>query len=195
MRLAGGLALTVSLAACGPGAAAPEAPTAAAQTAKAEAAPVELGQTESSIDCELQRAVYVEPQKGWELRFRPGKPWEMGGMTESIFDLVGPEGEVLWGEVASNMGTSRDMGAVFHGCAQPGPDDADLTEAQVETCRVWHNLIYSLNGGEPGFMPNEESPAPERILMTDLGRKIRYSVVEGPGDEPWDVFTFKACAK
>jgi hypothetical protein len=32
--------------------------------------------------------------------------------------------------------------------------------------------------------------------MTDLGRKIRYSdVVTSPGEEPWDVFDFKRCAK
>ncbi|MEQ1609221.1 MAG: hypothetical protein ABL956_09700 [Hyphomonadaceae bacterium] len=69
------------------------------------------------------------------------------------------------------------MAAVFQGCAQPGPDDAELPEAQVETCRVWHNLIHSLNDGEPGFMPNEDGNAPEQILMTDLGRKIRYSIM------------------
>ena len=162
----------------------------------AAAEPVELGETESTIDCLLGKATYVEPQKGWELRFREGQPWEMGGMTEAIFDLVAPTGEVLWGEIGSNMGTSRDVGAVFHGCARPGMDDADLTQAQVEECRVWYNLVYSLNGGEPGFMPGENGAAPERILMTDLGRKVRYAgPVDGPGDEPWDVFDFKSCAK
>lgn len=76
--------------------------------------PVELGQTVSSIDCPLKKAVYGEPQAGRELRFRAGKPWEMHGMTESVFDLVSPKGEVLWGEIASNMETSRDVGAVFY---------------------------------------------------------------------------------
>ena len=53
-----------------------------------------------------------------------------------------------------------------------------------------------MNKGEPGFMPMYDGPAPQRILLSDLGRQIRYSpVVDGPGDEPWDVFDFKRCAK
>ncbi|MBK8839384.1 MAG: hypothetical protein IPO30_12005 [Hyphomonadaceae bacterium] len=188
MRVLVAVVVALSLGACG------GADTPALEAAAKLVEPVELGQTVSSIDCPLEKAAYTEPQAGWELRFRAGKPWEMHGMTESVFDLVSPKGEVLWGEIASNMGTSRDVGAVFYRCAKPGPNDADLSEAQLVECRVWDNLVYSLNGGEPGFMPTGEGNAPERILVTDLGRKIRYSVAEGPGDEPWDVFTFKACA-
>ena len=194
MRVAGVVAAVLALGACGgPG----EASVAVAPVAiaAAPAEPVELGQTVSSIDCPLEKAIYSEPQAGWELRFRKGQPWEMIGMTESVFELVRADGTVVWGDIASNMGTSRDVGTAFFGCARPGPDDADLTEAQADKCRVWDNLVYSLNGGEPGFMPWGEAAAPERILMTDLGRKIRYSVVEGPGEEPWDVFRFKSGAK
>lgn len=189
MRLAVLAALTLSVAACG-GEPAPSAPAPAA-----EAPPAELGETASKIDCPLAKATYTEPQKGYELRFRAAQPWELTGMTESVFDLAFPTGETAWGFIASNMGTSRDVGALFYGCARPGPDDVDLTEAQVAECRIWDNLVYSLNSGEPGYMPSEDSPAPERILLTDLGRKVRYAgPVDGPGDEPWDVFTFKSCA-
>jgi len=192
MRFGVGLGLALVLGACGQAETPrPVVPVAAAVTAE----PVELGQTVSTIDCPLEKAIYGEPQAGWELRFRTGQPWEMMGMTESVFELVRADGTVVWGAIASNMGTSRDVGTAFFGCARPGMDDADLTEAQADKCRVWDNLVYSLNGGEPGFMPWGEGAAPERILMTDLGRKIRYSVVEGPGEEPWDVFTFKSCAK
>lgn len=188
MRVAIAVASALALGACGGAGTVPAGP-------EATAAPVELGETVSSVACALDKATYAEPQKGWEVRFRAGQPWELTGMTESVFDLVSPEGEVLWGAIASNMGTSRDVGAVFQGCARPGPDDAPLSEAQIVECQVWSNLVYSLNGGEPGFMPGGEGAAPERILMTDLGRKIRYAVAESPGDEPWDVFTFKACAE
>ena len=61
------------------------------------AEPVELGQTASAIDCPLEKAIYGEPQAGWELRFRHGQSWEMGGMTESIFELVKADGTVVWG--------------------------------------------------------------------------------------------------
>lgn len=164
--------------------------------APAAAGPVELGETASAIDCPLEKAVYGEPQAGWELRFRKGESWEMGGMTESVFELVKADGAVLWGEIAGNMGTSRDVGRAFFGCKRPGMDDPDLTEAEYAACRQWEGVVYSLNKGEPGYMPYQDANAPERVLMTDVGRKLRYSdVVSSPGEEPWDVFTFKSCAK
>ena len=194
MRLAVAAVLVLSLGACGgPGEApAPLSPEAVATPVAA----VELGQTASSIDCPLEKATYGEPQAGWELRFRKGESWEMRGMTESVFELVRADGTVVWGEIASNMGTSRDVGRAYFGCARPGRDDQDLTEAQYDACRLWEGVVYSLNGSEPGFMPYQEGSAPERLLMTDVGRKLRYSdLVSGPGGEPWDVFTFKSCAK
>ncbi len=189
MRLGIVAGLALALGACGPQAEAPKLAEPAAQ-----AAPVELGETPSTIDCPLERATYSEPQAGWELRFRPGKPWEMTGMTTAIMELVKSDGTVLWGDISSNMGTSRDVGSLFYGCTRPGADDEDLTEDQYNACRQWEGVVYSLNKGEPGYMASEEGKAPERILMTDIGRKLRYSgIVSSPGEEPWDVFTFKAC--
>ncbi len=193
MRIGVATGLALVLAACGQPAEAPK-PVAPAPAAAAE--PVELGETQSTIDCPLENAIYTDPQAGWELRFRPGKPWEMGGMTSSIMELVRKDGTALWGEIASNMGTSRDVGHLFFGCTRPGAEDDDLTEAQYDACRQWTGVVYSLNKGEPGYMSSEGGNAPERILLTDLGRKIRYSeLVDGPGGEPWDVFDFKSCAK
>ncbi|MEQ1784428.1 MAG: hypothetical protein ABMA14_24010 [Hyphomonadaceae bacterium] len=184
-----GLALVMG--ACGQ-AATPKAEAPAA----AVAAPIELGETPTSIDCPVEKATYVEPQAGWELRFRPGQPWELIGMTGNIMELVRKDGTILWGEIASNMGTSRDEGRLFYGCQRPGAEDDDLTEAQYADCRKWEGVVYSLNKGEPGYMQAEGGKAPERILMTDIGRKLRYSeLVDGPGGEPWDVFDFKRCGE
>jgi len=191
MRFGMAIGLALVLAACGQ----PAEPPKPAEPAPAAAEPVELGETQSTIECPLEQAIYSEPQAGWELRFRHGQPWEMRGMTESIMELVAKDGTVLWGEIASNMGTSRDVGRLFRGCNRPGAEDDDLTDEQYADCRQWEGVVYSLNKGEPGYMPGEGANAPERILMTDIGRKLRYSVVSGPGEEPWDVFDFKSCAK
>lgn len=146
--------------------------------------------------CKLENAVYAERDNGYELRFRSPKSWELMGMTESIFDLVTPDGRKLWGEIAGNMGASRDVGRVYFGCPSPTPDGPNLTEEQIADCQQWEGVVYALNKGEPGFMPLFNEPAPERILLSDLGRQIRYSpLVLGPGGEPWDVFDFKRCAK
>jgi hypothetical protein len=146
--------------------------------------------------CKLEHAIYTERENGYELRFRSPKPWELMAMTESIFDLVTPDGKKLWGEISGNMGTSRDEGRVFFGCPSRTADGPDLTEEQYDDCRQWEGVVYAMNKGEPGYMPIYDELAPERILMSDLGRQLRYSdVVDGPGEEPWDVFDFKRCRK
>jgi hypothetical protein len=111
-------------------------------------------------------------------------------------ELVAPDGRKLWGNISSNMGTSRDVGRIYHGCPSPAADADLLTDEEYDACQQWEGVVYALNKGEPDLMPSEGEKAPERILMTDLGRKIRYSdVVTGPGEEPWDVFDFKRCVK
>ena len=63
MRFGVALVMALSLGACGqaeqPGVEAP----AVAEAPAAE--PVELGQTQSTIDCPLEKATYGEPQAGW----------------------------------------------------------------------------------------------------------------------------------
>lgn len=156
------------------------------------------GPSSAAIDCPLERAVYVERQNGYELRFRPARSWEMTGSTKAIFDLVFPDGgTVLWGHISSNMGTSRDEGFLFSPeCSRPGAEDPGSTKEELAACQVWNNVVYELRADDVDFMPLYDEPAVERLLLTDLGRAVRYSLyVMGPGDEPWDVFTFKACTK
>lgn len=146
--------------------------------------------------CKVEKAVYVERYNGYELRFHKGQSWEFRGMTDSVFDLIMPDGRKLWGNISSNMGTSRDVGRLYHGCPPPTADSDGLTDKEHDACQQWEGVVYALTKGEPAAMPIEGMQAPERILMTDLGRQIRYSdVVVSPGDEPWDVFDFKRCAK
>lgn len=167
------------------------AAAALATLAAAVSAPA-FGQT----TCKLEHAVYADRELGYELRFRPGKPWEMIGMTESIMDFVTPKGQVLWGNISGNMGVSRDVGRLYFGCPSPSPEGRNLTDEEAEACLQWEGVVYALNDGEPGPMPFGDERAPQRLLLSDLGRKIRYSEVsEGPADEPWDVLDFKRCAK
>lgn len=145
--------------------------------------------------CKLENAVYAERDNGYELHFRKGESWEMGGMVEAVFDLVMPDGRKLWGNIASNMGTSRDVGRLYFGCPSPTADGEILTDEEHDACMQWEGVVYGINKGEPEMMAGDIGLAPERLLLTDLGRKIRYSMVDGPGQEPWDVFDFKRCTK
>jgi hypothetical protein len=145
--------------------------------------------------CQLEHAVYSERENGYEVHFRKGKPWEMYGMTDAVFDFVMPDGRKLWGRISSNMGTSRDVGALFWGCPAPSADGPDPTDEEYAACKQWEGLVYGINNGEPELLASDTGVAPDRLLLTDLGRKIRYSMVSGPGEEPWDVFDFKRCVK
>jgi hypothetical protein len=141
--------------------------------------------------CTMEHATYTDGEKGYELTFRTGKGWEWVGMTSNIYELTMPDGRVLWGSIASNMGTSRDIGSLYYGCERPGPEDPDLTEAQVAECRMWHNNIYALADNKIGYVPAQNEPAPESLVLADLGRTLRYTVLRDPGDEPWDQFYLK----
>lgn len=157
---------------------------------------VALAPAVGAAACLQQSGVYTDAQSGYEIRFRPGKSWEMGGMTSHVFELHFPSGEpVLWGRIAGNMGTSRDTGSVFAGCARPGPDDGAMSEDEIEACRIWTGVVYTLGERSATAVPFADAPAAEVLLFTDIGRRLRYSgLVDGPGDEPDDVFTLNGCA-
>ena len=116
-------------------------------------------------------------------------------MTALVFELALPDGRELWGTVSGNMGVSRDVGALYSGCLRPGPDDAAMTDAEVADCEVWRNNVYALAGGTAAPLPFADEPAPPALLLADLGRALRYTVLAGPGEEPWDQFALKGCAK
>lgn len=145
--------------------------------------------------CPMTLALYADTAAGAELRFRAAQPWEQVGMTKHVMDLALPDGRVLWGSVTENMGTSRDVGHLFSGCTRPGPDDAPLDEAQIEACEVWSGVVYALQDGVVAPLPYAEEKAPESLILTDIGRQLRYEIMDSPGDEPWDQFRLSGCAE
>lgn len=145
--------------------------------------------------CSMTDAVYTDGNLGFELRFRKGESWELYGMMTSVMELRMPDGRELWGYIHANMGTSRDEGSLYYGCKRPGPEDAPLTSAEIDECRVWNNNVYALVDGKAEFVPNEGEAAPPSLLLADIGRTLRYTVLTGPGDEPWDQFFLTGCGE
>jgi hypothetical protein len=143
-------------------------------------------------ECLMDHAVYTDGELGYELRFRQAEPWELYGMMTSIYELKLPDGRELWGHISANMGTSRDLGSLYFGCERPGPEDGP-TEEELEACRVWRNNVYAIVDGRATWVPNEGAVAPPSLLLADLGRTLRYTVLTSPGEEPWDQFDLKGC--
>lgn len=143
--------------------------------------------------CTMPEAVYSDGELGYELRFRKPERWELYGMMSGVYELKLPDGRELWGYVSGNMGTSRDIGSLYFGCERPGMDDGSMSEEEIDACRVWHNNVYAMVDGKATWVPNEGEPAAESLILADLGRTLRYSVLSSPGEEPWDQFFLVRC--
>lgn len=145
--------------------------------------------------CPMGLALYADTATGVELRLRPPAPWEGSGGTIYSIELGLHDGRVLWGRIGQNLGTSRDVGQLYAGCDRPGPEDAPLSEAAAEECRAWEGVVYALQDGVVAALPGPQEKAPESLILTDLGRKLRYAVFSSPGEEPWDQFRLHGCAE
>lgn len=148
-----------------------------------------------ALACPMSLALYTEPMLGAELRFHAAAPWEQSGMVKHVMELALPDGRILWGEIGENMGISRDEGRLYAGCDRPGPDDAPLDEAQIAECQVWSGVVYALEDGKADFTPPPGGTAPESLILSDIGRQLRYAVMDGPEGEIWDQFTLSGCAE
>lgn len=156
----------------------------------------------AQTDCPQERAIYTERENGYRLSFRTPDPWETAANVGAVLELRFPGGETVWGTTWMPNGTSWNQADLLHGCKLPGPIDEATgdplpgsTSAELDACRIWKGVIYNLTGNDVDYLPFRDEPAAETILLTNLGPVIRYSgLVLGPGDEPHDVFTFKACA-
>ena len=145
--------------------------------------------------CPMTLALYADTATGAELRIRSPAPWEGSGSTTHAIELGLRDGRVLWGIVGQNMGTSRDVGQLYSGCDRPGPEDAPLSEDEAADCLAWEGVVYGLQDGVVAALPGPQEKAPESLILTDLGRKLRYAVFDSPGQEPWDQFRLHGCAE
>ena len=143
--------------------------------------------------CPLEQAIYTEDQNGYELRFRPLTSQESVGMVTHAFDLVFPGGDpVLAGKISTNMGISRDEGLIEQGCGLA--DSIADEKGEDPACTIWRGVIYALGDHAAGPVPFPQEEAPPTLLLSDLGRQVRYrGPVSSPGEEPWDVFTLARC--
>lgn len=145
--------------------------------------------------CPIGMALYTDTATQTELRIRTPASWEQDGMTVYAIELALRDGRVLWGGIGQNMGTSRDVGRLYAGCDRPGPEDAPLSEEAAAECLVWEGVVYGLQDGVVDALPQAADRAPESLILSDIGRKLRYAVFSSPGEEPWDQFRLTGCAE
>jgi hypothetical protein len=148
-----------------------------------------------AAECPLERAIYRERDQGYELHFFATTNRDPANAGHRFFVVRPGDVRNLSGLVTGNLGVSRDSGTARRDC--PTPEEkapADVTDADWQDCTYWEGLVYALGENSAEMLPMGDEPAPPALLLTDFGRQIRYSgLVGGPGDTPWDVFTFLRC--
>ena len=99
--------------------------------------------------CPLERATYAEGDNGYELRFHQPKEWEMYGMTESVFELVGgpqkgsPQQPAVLAPGQGPAGGFAAIGSVGGAGFVAGPlvDDVDRVDGLVTgSATRWRRL-------------------------------------------------------
>ena len=144
-----------------------------------------------ALECLLRDAVYIQPETGYSLAFVPVDPERHPMQASNAFALVPPGTEAkLLGDVVWGNGESRPLGALRYGCPDPASYEAE------RACTHWQGVIYSFGAGEVRLLPAEDQPAPEQILLPNLGQVLRYSQVLFDlrlGEIPWDVFRIERC--
>lgn len=147
-----------------------------------------VGSPAHAADCTFATAIYSQPETGYELRFQPQQRLARLGGTTNVFFLDGPNvPKDTAASVSWNNGESRPTGWLMLNC----PDDAS-SEEEFGDCIQWKGVIYELADGTAKLLPGEAESPPQRILLSDFGRQLRYAanMLENP---PWDVFEFNKC--
>jgi len=139
--------------------------------------------------CLLRSAVYTQ-DSGYVLRFRPVSEFQVTMATNAFLIEAPDHDRPLIGHVTWNNGESRPTGFAQLDC----PEGA-YTEDEFAECTYWSGVMYALGDEDAVLLPGEDESAPQAILLTDFGRKIRYSLISDIGKQtvPWDVFRLQGC--
>jgi hypothetical protein len=141
-----------------------------------------------AAECLLANATYVQDNSSFVLQFKP-RPADTSITTSNVFTLNAPvdgkrmdlAGEVIWGN-----GVAVPGGFIWQDCPTEPAED------EPQWCTYWEGIVYGLGGDKAFDLPDEASPAPKGILLSDLGRSLHYSglVLD---ELPNDYFRLEGC--
>ena len=139
--------------------------------------------------CPIELATYRDRDGIAELNFAPVA--ERAAVT-NMFKLLLPGGVELEGMVMWTENPSRSNGIVMRNCPE-----GDVTGDELAACTIWQGVIYAIDShGAVDLMSGEGKPAPQSLLLADLG----YQMVGAPELDdvalpslPWDAFTLSGC--
>lgn len=143
-----------------------------------------------AIECAQEKAVYVDMDDAYELRFEP-----MGSESpvSNRFKLaIRNTAVVAEGVVMRTDDQLRADGRIMFECPE-----GDVTGADLRACTVWQGMVYASDlKGHIRALPAEGESAADRLFLPALGPSIQKSSLWGEGKAtvaPWDVLSLKGC--
>jgi hypothetical protein len=148
-----------------------------------------VGATPGFAACPVELSVYRDRDAIAELNFTPV---DAQAAVTNRFRLIMRDGPVFEGHVLWTDDPARPYGQLLNQCPE-----GDVTGDELAECTVWQGTIYALGAdGSVGLMPAEGQPAPERLLLADLGYQMRWSAAWEKAAlkaMPWDEFRLSGC--
>ncbi len=141
-------------------------------------------------ECVQEKAVYVDMDNAYELRF---EPMESESPVSNRFKLaVRNTAVVADGVVMRSDDRLRADGRIMFECPE-----GDVTGADLRACTVWQGMVYASDlKGHIRALPAEGENAADRLFLPALGPSIQKSSLWGEGKAtvaPWDVLSLKGC--
>ncbi len=138
--------------------------------------------------CPVELATYEGRDGAMSIEFRAtgGSMTVTNSFSMHAYELS-LDGIVMW-----TAGVSRSWGVLMNNCPE-----GDLTGNEISECTLWEGVVYAVDeAGKVGLLPAEGSPAPQTLILSDLGAWLIQSegwTGDGIRAEPWDVFTLSGC--
>jgi hypothetical protein len=138
----------------------------------------------------MELAVYEDEAKTAGIDFRPtGESMVVTNTFRmNLRKGIQLDGIVMWSEE-----TPRPYASLLYQCPE-----GDVTGDEIAECTLWEGPVYAVaQDGKVGLMPAEGSPAPQTLILPDLGPTLRQAAIFADDEDeaglPGDVFRLAGC--
>ena len=137
----------------------------------------------------MELAVYRDAQNAAGIDFRPTG---QAASVTNTFRMALDNGTLLDGIVMWSDGVARPNGFLMKDCPE-----GDVTGEEIAACTIWQGVVYAVDDkGAVSLLPREGQPAPQTLILADLGPAL--DTLPADGDRPlsklpFDVFALSGC--
>ncbi len=140
--------------------------------------------------CPMELSVYEDEAKTAGIDFRPtGESMVVTNTFRmNLHHGIQLDGIVMWSEEMP-----RPYASLLYQCPE-----GDVTGDEIAECTLWEGPVYAVaQDGKVGLMPAEGSPAPQTLILPDLGPTLRQAAIFADDEDeaglPGDVFRLAGC--